>query len=332
MDDAARLSPPVINSEFSTAELSSTDSRTRNKDQIDCPEEVVRRGPYGGCMPYLSYLYTGIGGAENGEKKQKEEDENAKVLKHILESRMNVDDLITKLNTVDLIEQVLFEDDENQRSLAPLVLFNATKKKLALKKQQEMRRNSAAEENAFSGNKIKSKHNQKNITNSDGVNHQEEQESFENIYKSLEKLHKDSGGSFKSAVKAYMLENREEVFEGNNSNQSNKGAKKGSREANPPPSVNSEVVMLNRDRIELKFYLNKQAEAELKPGEELAHQTGSKGMDDSILAMESPSTYTGSSKFKMRSVRSSLLKRGEGSQMGSQRKSRFVLKQRQNQN
>ena len=237
VDDASRFSPPIVKTQFSTAYISSTDYKLRDKGQRHCSKAQISNPHFGGCAPYVTYSYTGLGevgiirrnykkwtemlgefggilkclttsafffytfynvwamkrylkekmmgadkqltkevgrllreavkdeeaggyqdgkgkgqdtkdwgksGNSNGDQnkgnksksKNSKQTEAEKILKRMLENRFNVEDLIHKLHTIDLIEKVLFDSEEEKR-LIPLVLYKVQEEERELKKEQQ---------------------------------------------------------------------------------------------------------------------------------------------------------------------------------------------------
>ena len=80
---------------------------------------------------------TNIEPGKTSAEKKKQRKIQKEALKKLLNSRICIDDLISKLNTLDLIERVLFEGDEDLRDLIPLALFKKTQKEVEEQKDNK---------------------------------------------------------------------------------------------------------------------------------------------------------------------------------------------------
>ena len=372
MDDASRFSPPVIRQNFSSSSMTSSDYRMRDKNQLHCSKAVISRGPHGGCIPYITYAYYGIGDIgvirrnykkwtemlgefggilkvittsmffiytfynlwkmkyyigrmilgsdekraqeakdllhlKNNPEKHKsnkliakgqgvDEKVDQEVMKKILESRLNVNDLLSKLNTVDLLEQVLFDGDEKQKSLIPLVLFKALKKKVK-KVKVDAERDFHQQEAQHGYLEKKKLSNKKDMLNEKET--QSQGSSFREGYESLLSEEKEEK-SLRSVIRRYMLDHLQDVFtETSEQNIQKEGLS----------LANSEVIKLNRDKPELDFGQKNYQEAQPK-GAIFKGFINPENFDDSISAISRPTISVESSRLKKRLIRGPMKKIG----------------------
>ena len=125
-------------------------------------------------------------------------------LNRLLNSRICIDDLISKLNTIDLIERVLFEGDEDLRKLIPVALLKKTQKEIEDEKILE--KNKKKESTAFEINQTNKSIKNNQILPAQGDAKQTYQRP------AVRKNDLDEGGpkpilsdSFKASVKEYIL-------------------------------------------------------------------------------------------------------------------------------
>ena len=124
------------------------------------------------------------------------------VMQEMLRTRTDVDNLIGKLNTIELLEQILFGGNEEVKKLIPLVLYQKAQKDLELQKAEEKnkkkKRESQASLNTNQITPITRPSNQRIQKKKKGPS------SLKDCYKQLQGSKLDD--SFRNAVKEYMLD------------------------------------------------------------------------------------------------------------------------------
>ena len=166
-----------------------------------------------------------------------------KLMERFVKRRSNVDNLMKKLNFLELIENVVLEEDE--KTLIPLVLLEAEKSKLnnRLKDQK-------TGEEGMPGTKIlgkepnlrKSEKNavypkiQKGETNEQPNQENRGEYSYQKVFDSL--LNKNPGSPFCQMIKEYMVSQLESTFSKTSyqSLSTQKEEKEGMKSSNPPTS------------------------------------------------------------------------------------------------
>ena len=137
-------------------------------------------------------------------EKLKEEVDPQKILKSLLTSSLDVEQLLGFVSTIKLIEKLLFFD-EDQKKLIPLVLFNLTQTQSSGQtstmkgKEEGSQKAIFKEKGAFSSPRDKTSLNQV---------------SYSDIYQSL--LEKDSIDPLKASMRELMLKNLQKTFKTEN--------------------------------------------------------------------------------------------------------------------
>ena len=183
---------------------------------------------------------------EPAGKRTKEEADPEKVLNSLLSTRLDVDRLMEKLNTIELIEKLLFFDEEHKK-LVPLVLFNLTQRQLSEPSELDKSQSDLAKKTMMS------QEGQNGFNSSNNYQGQKEV-SYSNIYQSL--LESRSSDPLKASMKELMIDNLQKTFKNiNNQNFRNQG--QGVNRSNQSEQKN---VQAGRDRASSYFLAENESE------------------------------------------------------------------------
>ena len=242
-------------------------------------------------------------------EKPKEEPDREKILKSLLNSTLDVEQLLSVVNTVKLIEKLLFEN-EDQKKLIPLVLFS-------LAQHQQL----SPEKINKNKNKPQAKQADKNIMSqihpSSGILEIEQTQtqtaSYDEIYSNL--LNSHPTDLLRASMKHLMLNHLQRIFKQQKVRIS---PQRGDQFGQVP---NSEALNLNpqKNKIEIKFFENKQS-GEMDVVEEVPESlknNNNKNIGVTFKKLsslgDSPSTTTKSRSKRLISVNSSTLRKNSKS-------------------
>ena len=127
------------------------------------------------------------------------------VLEEMLKTRTTVDNLISKLNTLELIEQVLFRGCEDVKKLIPLVLYQRAKEEVEGIKIQKKQKPPLVPLNNNQVTPLSEPNSQQNKK-------KKESASLKDSYNLLQQS--TAGDPLRSIIDQYMLDYLENVFEG----------------------------------------------------------------------------------------------------------------------
>ena len=249
-------------------------------------------------------------------KKEEKEADPQKVLKSLLSTRFDVDKLLSKLNTIELIEKLLFFN-EDQKKLIPLVLFNLTQQQLSQQNNQSKNQSKGTNENIMNN----TNYNHLNHTNYHHQHLDMEQKqdqgalnrqslSYDQIYRSL--LNSESGDPLKTSMKQLMLNNLEKTF---NQSRVSINPKSGGFKGQ---DVNSEILKLNaaRNDVGLKFFGEKLSKAVEVAEETLKKAKIGISLKQVSSTAETPNTSNSSSRQLQRVNSASRIRRNSSSALG----------------
>ena len=192
-------------------------------------------------------------GGRNGAKKGA--DDELKLVAEFVMSKTDVNELVKKLQTVDLLEQILF-DDGDQASLIPLVLLKAAQKKLKVKNfggNLEIDKNRNSSENGNLEPRVglfRKKNAQIHPESAPNTSKLTQKLSYKQIFDSLKNGQKqqiqDSG--FKSMVKEYMIDHLTPVF----TPEPTQNTPKSAQNSPDSKSENSEAIVFTVDKLDAR--------------------------------------------------------------------------------